>query len=42
MATKYVKTVGELSKFVGPTEEHRQKFGQTLAGVSGPSRLARK
>lgn len=27
-----VKTVGELFKSVGPTEEHRQKFGQTLPG----------
>src|SRR5262245_30946249 len=27
-----VKAVGELFKSVGPTEEHRQKFGQTLPG----------
>jgi hypothetical protein len=27
-----VKTVGELFKSVRPTEEHRQKFGQTLPG----------
>ena len=27
-----VKTVGALFKSVGPTEEHRQKFGQPLPG----------
>jgi hypothetical protein len=27
-----VKTVGELSKFVGPTEEYRQEFGQPPSG----------
>ena len=27
-----VKTVGELFESVGPTEEHRQKLGQTLRG----------
>ena len=27
-----VKTVGELFESVGPTEDHRQKFGQTLRG----------
>jgi hypothetical protein len=27
-----VKTVGELFKFVGPAEEHRDKFTQTLPG----------
>lgn len=27
-----VKTVGELLRSVGPTEEHRQKFGQTFPG----------
>jgi hypothetical protein len=42
-----VKTVGELFKSVGPTEEHREKFGQMLPGnlvaravgvvVSGPA-----